>query len=62
MEIPILMIDAFTAEAFKGNPAAVCLMTEPRPAEWMQKVAAEMNLSETAFVVPARGQRRQQRV
>jgi PhzF family phenazine biosynthesis protein len=50
--IPILHIDAFTSEPFKGNPAAVCLLDEPRPAEWMQKVAAEMNLSDTAFVVP----------
>jgi PhzF family phenazine biosynthesis protein len=52
LEIPILHIDAFTSEPFKGNPAAVCLLDEPWPAEWMQNVAAEMNLSETAFVVP----------
>jgi predicted PhzF superfamily epimerase YddE/YHI9 len=52
MEIPILQVDAFTAEAFKGNPAAVCLLDRSRPDEWMQRVAAEMNLSETAFVVP----------
>ncbi len=52
MEIPILQIDAFTAEAFKGNPAAVCLLDRSRPDEWMQRVAAEMNLSETAFIVP----------
>lgn len=52
MEIPIFQIDAFTSKAFKGNPAAVCLLDEPRPAEWMQNVAAEMNLSETAFVAP----------
>ncbi|HKQ76462.1 MAG TPA: PhzF family phenazine biosynthesis protein [Blastocatellia bacterium] len=52
MEISILQIDAFTSQAFKGNPAAVCLLDEPRPAEWMQNVATEMNLSETAFVVP----------
>jgi len=55
MEIPILQIDAFTAEAFKGNPAAVCLLDLSRPgdqSEWMQRVAAEMNLSETAFIVP----------
>ncbi|MGH9754566.1 MAG: PhzF family phenazine biosynthesis protein, partial [Blastocatellia bacterium] len=55
MEIPILQIDAFTSEPFKGNPAAVCLLAEPRPAEWMQNVAAEMNLAETAFVVPRPG-------
>jgi len=52
LEIPILQIDAFASEAFKGNPAAVCLLGEHRPAEWMQNVAAEMNLSETAFLVP----------
>jgi len=52
LEVPILHIDAFTSEPFKGNPAAVCLLDEPRPTEWMQDVAAEMNLSETAFVVP----------
>jgi PhzF family phenazine biosynthesis protein len=52
METPILQIDAFTSEPFKGNPAAVCLLDGPRPDEWMQNVAAEMNLSETAFVAP----------
>ncbi|MBO0857897.1 MAG: PhzF family phenazine biosynthesis protein [Chloracidobacterium sp.] len=52
LAIPILHIDAFTSEAFKGNPAAVCLLDEPLPAEWMQNVAAEMNLPETAFVAP----------
>jgi predicted PhzF superfamily epimerase YddE/YHI9 len=48
----LLQIDAFTAEAFKGNPAAVCLLDRERDAEWMQNVAAEMNLSETAFLLP----------
>jgi PhzF family phenazine biosynthesis protein len=52
MEIPIFQIDAFTAEPFRGNPAAVCLLDRSHPAEWMQRVAAEMNLSETAFVLP----------
>lgn len=52
MAIPILQIDAFTRAAFRGNPAAVCLLDEAKPAAWMQSVAAEMNLSETAFVVP----------
>jgi PhzF family phenazine biosynthesis protein len=52
MEIPIYQVDAFTNEVFKGNPAAVCLLDEPREAEWMQQVAAEMNLSETAFLAP----------
>lgn len=47
----IYHVDAFTAEPFAGNPAAVCLLTRPRPDEWLQKVAAEMNLSETAFLL-----------
>jgi len=51
LEIPILQIDAFASQAFKGNPAAVCLLDEPQPAEWMQKVATEM----TAFQASARG-------
>jgi len=46
------VIDAFTAAPFRGNPAAVCFLDEPRDADWMQSVAAEMNLSETAFVEP----------
>jgi PhzF family phenazine biosynthesis protein len=52
MEIPIYTVDAFSTEPFKGNPAAVCLLDQSHPSEWMQRVAAEMNLSETAFVVP----------
>ena len=47
--IPLLQIDAFAAEPFTGNPAAVCLPATEPPAGWMQLVAAEMNLSETAF-------------
>lgn len=47
----ILQIDAFTDVAFRGNPAAVCLLDKERDAAWMQNVAAEMNLSETAFVL-----------
>jgi PhzF family phenazine biosynthesis protein len=50
--IRTLEIDAFTDRPFAGNPAAVCLLDEDRPADWMQAVAAEMNLSETAFVRP----------
>ncbi|HQR35361.1 MAG TPA: PhzF family phenazine biosynthesis protein [Blastocatellia bacterium] len=52
MEIPLLQIDAFASQAFKGNPAAVCLLESAKPADWMQNVGAEMNLAETAFVVP----------
>ena len=55
MPIKILHVDAFTSEPFSGNPAAVCLLDRPRQAGWMQKVAAEMNLSETAFLIPAGG-------
>ncbi len=47
----IYHVDAFTSQPFAGNPAAVCLLTRPRPDEWLQKVAAEMNLSETAFLL-----------
>ncbi len=43
-------VDAFTDRPFTGNPAAVCILPEEREAKWMQAVAAEMNLSETAFV------------
>lgn len=46
----ITQVDAFTATVFSGNPAAVCLLDEPRDAVWMQSVAGEMNLSETAFL------------
>jgi PhzF family phenazine biosynthesis protein len=52
MGIPLLQVDAFTDRPFHGNPAAVCLLDAPRDDAWMQAVAAEMNLAETAFVVP----------
>ena len=51
MGLKIVQVDAFTAEPFAGNPAAVCLLPEPREEGWMQRVAREMNLSETAFLV-----------
>jgi PhzF family phenazine biosynthesis protein len=50
MMVPIYQVDAFAEKPFEGNPAAVCLLNEERRAGWMQSVAAEMNLSETAFV------------
>ena len=50
MTLPIVQVDAFTSEPFLGNPAAVCVLPEDRDASWMQKVAREMNLSETAFL------------
>ena len=49
-EIQIFQVDAFTDTLFSGNPAAVCLLDEALPAETMQSIAAENNLSETAFV------------
>jgi len=48
----IYQVDAFTAEPFKGNPAGVCIPDSKRSETWMQNVAMEMNLSETAFVFP----------
>jgi PhzF family phenazine biosynthesis protein len=48
----ITQVDAFTATPFAGNPAAVCVLPEPGDADWMQRVACEMNLAETAFLVP----------
>ena len=51
MTLRIVQIDAFTDRPFAGNPAAVCVLPEPRSAEWMASVAQEMNLSETAFLV-----------
>jgi len=52
MGIKIVQVDAFTDKPFGGNPAAVCVLPEPRDERWMQDVAREMNLSETAFLVP----------
>ena len=52
MSNPIYQVDAFATEPFRGNPAAVCLLEKPADANWMQQVAAEMNLSETAFLFP----------
>jgi PhzF family phenazine biosynthesis protein len=45
-------VDAFTDRPFAGNPAAVCIMPAPREAAWMQLVGREMNLAETAFLLP----------
>jgi PhzF family phenazine biosynthesis protein len=47
----VIQVDAFTERAFGGNPAAVCLLDEPREDAWMQAVGREMNLSETAFLL-----------
>lgn len=50
MREKIYTVDAFTDRPFKGNPAAVCILREPRDDGWRQNVAREMNLSETAFL------------
>lgn len=55
MAIRIVQVDAFTNRAFAGNPAAVCVLPEPKPDQWMRDVAREMNLSETAFLSPQNG-------
>lgn len=55
MSIEIVQVDAFTDTPFRGNPAAVCLLERAADERWMQRVAAEMALSETAFLVPAEG-------
>jgi predicted PhzF superfamily epimerase YddE/YHI9 len=52
MNCNLFHVDAFTDRPFAGNPAAVCLLDEPADEAWMQQFAAEMNLSETAYVVP----------
>ena len=52
MPQPIIQVDAFADRAFTGNPAAVCILPAPREEGWMRDVAAEMNLSETAFLHP----------
>ena len=51
MTIPLFHVDAFTDRPFAGNPAAVCLLPSWKDDEWLQAVAREMNLSETAFLV-----------
>ena len=50
--LPLHQVNAFAERAFTGNPAAVCLLAEEADPAWMQAVAAEMNLSETAFLLP----------
>ncbi len=55
MSLNLHVIDAFTCRPFAGNPAAVCVLPAPRDEQWMQFVAREMNLSETAFLHPIEG-------
>ncbi|HUP04200.1 MAG TPA: PhzF family phenazine biosynthesis protein [Bryobacteraceae bacterium] len=56
MPIRLVHVDAFTNRPFAGNPAAVCVLAHPAPEQWMRAVAREMNLSETAFLVPRDGE------
>jgi predicted PhzF superfamily epimerase YddE/YHI9 len=55
MPTRIIQVDAFTDRPFAGNPAAVCLLERPAEEPWLQAVAREMNLSETAFLHPEAG-------
>jgi len=50
MTTPLFHVDAFTQRPFAGNPAAVCVLSEERDDSWLQSVARELNLSETAFL------------
>ena len=50
MQVPLFQVDAFANRPFSGNPAAVCILDSEADSEWMQSIASEMNLSETAFV------------
>ena len=52
MSLPLYQVDAFTDQPFRGNPAGVCLLDKPQPDAWLAGVAREMNLSETAFLLP----------
>ena len=56
MQLPIYQVDAFTSRLFGGNPAAVCPLDSWLPVATMQAIAAENNLSETAFIVPHDGE------
>jgi PhzF family phenazine biosynthesis protein len=52
MSISLTWVDAFTDRPFSGNPAGVCLLPLPQPADFMQSLAAELGIAETAFVAP----------
>ena len=47
----IAVVDAFTAEPYRGNPAGICVLAAPASDQWMQSVAIEMNHAETAFLI-----------
>ena len=54
--IPLFQVDAFAAKPFGGNPAGVCILPEKKSKSWMQYIAREMNLSETAFLFKKKNQ------
>lgn len=58
----VYIIDAFTTEAFKGNPAGVCLVENEISVETMQSIATELNLSETAFVTPSKNSKTEYKI
>jgi PhzF family phenazine biosynthesis protein len=53
--LPVIWVDSFSDRPFAGNPAAVCILDEPLDEALMQRVAMELGLSETAYVVPGDG-------
>ena len=55
MKIPIVQVDAFTSQVFRGNPAAICPLESWLDDQTLQSIAAENNLSETAFLVGGSG-------
>jgi PhzF family phenazine biosynthesis protein len=56
MTLRITQVDAFTNRPFAGNPAAVCILSQAAERSWMLNIAREMNLAETAFLVPRNGE------
>jgi PhzF family phenazine biosynthesis protein len=51
MVLPIFQVNAFTDKLFSGNPAGVCILSEPKNEKWLQNVARELNFAETAFLL-----------
>ena len=51
MSLEIFQVDSFTDTPFAGNPAGVCILDRMRDDAWLAGIAAEMNLSETAFLL-----------
>jgi len=55
LKAQLFQVDSFTEKPFKGNPAGVCILEKPASEKWMQDLAMEMNLAETAFIYPKDG-------